>query len=237
MVIWSRSETINLNTSFSVGSTPTDPSAITLIVYDSVGIAASTYAITDLTKVSDGVYYYPYTIPSDAMYGNWRYEYSGTLSGSVDITSGYFLVGEDRTLSYCTYEGITGYLDENMYTSADLSVKVYHAGDVAHSWVNFQLGLSVDVSPVPDVIYMVGSLYAAFVVMSQRQEGQDYDKKSLADVRKKEAIELLRGYAYSTGTTLLMDDAAAAAAEMLSGDSATTSPEIAFGTMNDSAMY
>ena len=230
---WTRGETINLNTTFSA-----DPTAIALTVYDNSGTLISTFAKTDLTVgVENYAYYMPYSIPSDAAYGNWWYVYSGTLGGKKDTSKSYFQIGEDRTLSYCTYEGIVGYVDEEMYTSADLHQKTYHAGDVAHSWVNFQLGLSADMSPVPDVIFMVGSLYAAYVVMSQKQEGQDYDKKSLADVRKKEAIELLRGYAYSTGTTLVMDDAAAAAAEMLSGDSATTSPEIAFGTMTDSAMY
>ena len=232
-VTWTRGETINLNTVYS-----SDPTAITLTVYSPDGTLVNTYAKTDLTVGDDDYeYYMKYPIPADAAYGNWWYIYAGTLAGTTDTAKSYFQIGEDRVLAYCTYEGIVGYVDEEMYTSADLHQKTYHAGDVAHSWVNFQLGLSSDMSPVPDVIFMVGSLYAAYVVMSQKQEGQDYDKKSLADVRKKEAIELLRGYAYSTGTTLVMDDAAAAAAEMLSGDSATTSPEIAFGTMNDSAMY
>ena len=233
MVIWTRGESVNLNTTFNV-----EPTTIALKVYDNSGTVVSTYAKVDLTAGDDDFsYFLPYPIPADAAYGMWWYVFVGTLGTAVDSTKGYFQIGEDRTLAYCTYEGIVGYVDDEMYTTEDLQQKVYHGGDVAHSWINFQLGLSSDMSPVPDVIFMVGSLYAAYVVMSQKQEGQNYDKKSLADVRKKEAIELLRGYAYSTGTTLLMDDAAAAAAEMLSGDSATTSPEIAFGTMNDSAMY
>lgn len=139
--------------------------------------------------------------------------------------------------AYCTFNGVENYVDENMYVPDTLRSKIHLSAGTSRDWINFQLGETSNITPVPVIIVTISNLYAAYIVMSQKQEGQDYDKKSLADVRKKEAIELLRGYAHSTGTTLVMDDAAAAAAEMLSGDSATTSPEIAFGTMDDSAMY
>lgn len=72
----SASELAKLTNTFSVSGTPTDPTAISLIVTDPEGTATTyTFALTEITRLSTGVY--TKSITCDKA-GEWTYEWVGT---------------------------------------------------------------------------------------------------------------------------------------------------------------
>lgn len=65
---------VTLSGTFSVSSTNTDPTAVTLEITDPSGNTA-TYSTTDLTNSAVGVYSYAF-LPDEV--GKWRYRFAGT---------------------------------------------------------------------------------------------------------------------------------------------------------------
>ena len=55
----------------------------------------------NLTHESTGVYTYLYSIAEDAIYGEWKYEYTITLGG-VTVESKYFTIDEYDGALYCS---------------------------------------------------------------------------------------------------------------------------------------
>lgn len=106
MTGYSRIETVPMQGIFSVDSVNVDPSAISLKIYDAVGTLKETKAIGDLTRTSTGVYTYAYSVPSDGVYGTWRYEFTGTTTGGIAVQSGYFSIDEDEAPLYCAVRDV-----------------------------------------------------------------------------------------------------------------------------------
>jgi hypothetical protein len=63
--------------------TYTDPTSITLKIYDRNRVVLNTYTIDGSNKISTGVYEKDYTIPSG--YGDLTYEFAGTLEGTTTL--------------------------------------------------------------------------------------------------------------------------------------------------------
>lgn len=108
----SASELITLTNTFLVGSTPTDPTTITLNITDPTGATTSyTYAASQITKTSAGVYTKDITCSTA---GTWTYEWVGTGT-VVDTVAGTWEVLEvELGRLYATVEdmksrlGVTG---------------------------------------------------------------------------------------------------------------------------------
>lgn len=82
-------DSVHLENSFYVGTTLTDPTAISLAITNPSGTTATyTYAASEITRSSTGVYYRNHTATED---GVW--EFTWTATGTVaDISSGSFTV-------------------------------------------------------------------------------------------------------------------------------------------------
>ena len=101
-----------------------DPTTMSLVIYDPTGTTDTTKAIGDLTKTSTGVYYYNFAVPADAMYGDWRYEYTpANVSGESTVVTTYFFVDETDTSLYCSVM--------DGYRKAGITSSVISEGDMA----------------------------------------------------------------------------------------------------------
>lgn len=74
-------EAVRLKATFKdFSATLVDPSAIALNLFDPNGAVVLTKAITDMTKVSTGVYYYEYDLASTATVGLWVAKWLATIA-------------------------------------------------------------------------------------------------------------------------------------------------------------
>ena len=112
-------ELATLTNTFSVNGTPTDPTAVTLIVTDPTG-AQTTYT-SSITHVSTGKY--SQNVPCTSA-GVWSYEWTGTGT-ATDVVSGTWTVSPLASNQlYCTVEelksrlGITDTSDDFEVTAA-----------------------------------------------------------------------------------------------------------------------
>ena len=71
-----------------------DPDSQEVKIYDGAGNLVTTKTEADLTKESDGVYFFDYELPETATSGTWRIVWKGTKSGNDFIVSKYFSVSE-----------------------------------------------------------------------------------------------------------------------------------------------
>lgn len=94
-----------------------EPTTLTLKIYDPDGTVQTTIEKASMTNPSTGVYYYSYTIPTDADVGDWRYEFTGG-SGNTVIEEVYFTVAIPVTTTLATTEDV--YREANI-TSSDVS--------------------------------------------------------------------------------------------------------------------
>lgn len=85
-------DTILLNESFTVNGTPTDPTAVTLLVTDPSGAQTTyTYAATTITKLSTGNYQ-KQLVPG--VLGEWRYTWTGTGT-APGVSEGVFVITDN----------------------------------------------------------------------------------------------------------------------------------------------
>ena len=111
MIKHSRGETVECHVKFTNNAgVETDPTSIILKIYDNIGTLKETKELSDLTKTDTGVYYYPYSIPVDAAYGDWRYEYTGVVSGGSVISSAYFSVDSNDSAHYCSVSDVARFM-------------------------------------------------------------------------------------------------------------------------------
>lgn len=82
---------VRLTATFSVIGVNTDPTTVTLKVKDPLGVISTyTYALNEITKSAQGVYYKDISIDED---GEWYYNFTGT--GSVEAADETFLLAEE----------------------------------------------------------------------------------------------------------------------------------------------
>jgi hypothetical protein len=86
-------DVVRLTGTFTVSSTNTDPTTITLKVKDPSGNTATyTYALAQVTKSAVGIYYYDLAIDEA---GIWRYEWTGTGTCQA-VAEGWLEARESR---------------------------------------------------------------------------------------------------------------------------------------------
>ena len=102
---------------------PQDATTLVLVVYEPDGTANTTKAIGDLTRESEGVYYYIFTIPADAAYGDWSYAFTPSTALAKIEDYKYFTVDDFDSGLYCT--------TMDVYRKAGIDSTVINEGDVA----------------------------------------------------------------------------------------------------------
>lgn len=122
MTGYSRSETVPIQGTFSINGVNVDPSTISLKIYNAIGTLKETILKAALTRTSTGVYTYDYDVPSDGVYGIWRYEFIAVTTGGTAIHSGHFTIEEDEDSHYTTAADV--------YRTAGLTSNVISEDDV-----------------------------------------------------------------------------------------------------------
>lgn len=93
-----RGDTKRLKVTFTdVDDAVFDPDSSTLTIYDPDGTTNTTKALADFTRVSEGIYYYDFAVPSDATYGMWVATWAGTSGSFVCTGMESFNVGKSTT--------------------------------------------------------------------------------------------------------------------------------------------
>lgn len=121
------SELATLTNAFTVSGTPTDPTAVSLVITDPVAASTTyTYAASQIVKTGTGVY--TKDIPC-TMAGTWAYEWIGTVLAS-DVAAGTWEVQEASLGKlYCTIDALKSSFGDSR-TTDDLE---YHAACFAAS--------------------------------------------------------------------------------------------------------
>lgn len=101
-----------------------DPSALTLYIYNPSETLKSTVVISSLTHESLGVYYYNYSIPSDAIYGDWRYVFEYVYNILTNKNNEYFAVFDKslETTKYCTVTDVLDFMQISASATSQPSV-------------------------------------------------------------------------------------------------------------------
>jgi len=78
MTILYRGESKRFQTTFTdTDDAVFDPASVVMNIYDAEGELDETYAVGDLTRTAEGVYYVDFPIPTDAAYGRWYMSVNG----------------------------------------------------------------------------------------------------------------------------------------------------------------
>jgi len=90
--VYDKGDLIRLTATFTVSTTPTDPTTVTLKVKDPSGnVATYTYALAEITKSSTGIYYKNISLDEA---GYWYYQWTGT--GAVESVEEDYLMVRTR---------------------------------------------------------------------------------------------------------------------------------------------
>lgn len=90
--VYDKGDLVRITGTFTVASTATDPTTITLKVKDPSGnVDTYTYALSQVTKSSTGVYYKDISLDEA---GYWHYQWTGT--GTVESVDEDYLVVRSR---------------------------------------------------------------------------------------------------------------------------------------------
>ena len=122
---WDRGETIRVqNTYTDSADVVYDPDSIQLKVYGPDGAVDTTvtYAAGEITKLSTGIYYYDYSIATDASTGWWITEWSAVIDAQTDVASGQFKVRDpiSRLYTQPAYVYSRAGQDENFVSKEDV---------------------------------------------------------------------------------------------------------------------
>lgn len=90
--VYDRGDLVRITGTFTVAGTATDPTTVTLKVKDPSGnVDTYTYALSQVTKSSTGVYYKDISLDEA---GYWYYQWTGT--GTVESVDEDYLVVRSR---------------------------------------------------------------------------------------------------------------------------------------------
>lgn len=121
IITWDRGDTIRINNIYSdIDDIVYDPETIELRIYDPTGSLNSTvtYAASEIIRSDEGIYYYDFDIPTDAIIGSWITKWIGIAGGFSDVSKNQFSVGDPEKKLYCTVEEVWNRagIDENVAT-------------------------------------------------------------------------------------------------------------------------
>ena len=119
---YTRGQVAKIYCTFSVNDTPTDPTNLKITIYYGSTV---TVAATNMTKISDGYFYYDFDIPDGASLGVYSALYTGTLSDTNFKQEEEFEVLESvsrtgtatPTGAYCSIQDVKDYLAGVNYSS------------------------------------------------------------------------------------------------------------------------
>lgn len=109
IIIYDKGDTIRIGNIYTdIDDVVYDPTTITLKIYDPKGVLNSTvtYADSEIVRSAEGIYYYNFDIPADAIIGSWITKWIGTADGFNDVSKDQFKVGDPEEKLYCTYQEV-----------------------------------------------------------------------------------------------------------------------------------
>ena len=165
-----------------------DATTLALVIYDPDGTANTTKAIGALTRESEGVYYYIFTIPVDAAYGEWSYAFTPTTTTAKIEDYKYFTVDAFDSGLYCTT------LD--VYRKAGIDSTVIGEGDVA----DFIKESDGEIRAMYQKSFANATTETEWIDIENLDEDEDIDTIFL-DKRPVQSITSLESY--DTGGTLI----------------------------------
>jgi hypothetical protein len=126
-------ELATLTNTFSVSGTPTDPNTVSLVITDPAGTATTyTYAASQITKVSTGVYSKDIPCTAD---GIWTYTWIGTGAASDVVAGTWTVFNTELSKLYCSVEELKSRLGISD-TQDDFELRL--AIDAASRWLDDQ---------------------------------------------------------------------------------------------------
>ena len=167
---------------------PQDATTLALVIYDPVGTANTTKAIGDLTRESEGVYYYIFTIPADAAYGDWSYGFTPSTTTAKIEDYKYFTVDAFDSGLYCT--------TMDVYRRAGIDSTVIGEGDVA----DFIKESDAEIRTMYQKSFANATTETEWIDIENLDEDEDIDTIFL-DKRPVQSITSLESY--DTGGTLI----------------------------------
>lgn len=108
----------------------TNPSTLSLEIIDPIGTIIVTKVIGDLTKESTGIYTYLYSIPSDALYGDWQYKFTATTTESTIVNASYFTIDAFDSSLDCSILDVyrKAGVDSSVISNEDVADHILEAG-------------------------------------------------------------------------------------------------------------
>ena len=109
IITWDRGDTIRINNIYTdISDAAYDPTTIELKIYDPTGSVNKTvtYAASEIIRSAEGIYYYDFDIPTDAIIGSWIIKFIGVSSGFNDVSKDQFSIGDSEEKLYCTYKEV-----------------------------------------------------------------------------------------------------------------------------------
>ena len=165
-----------------------DATTLALVIYDPVGTANTTKAIGDLTRESEGVYYYIFSIPADATYGDWSYGFTPSTATAKIEDYKYFTVDAFDSGLYCT--------TMDVYRKAGIDSTVINEGDVA----DFIKESDAEIRAMYQKSFADATTETEWIDIENLDEDEDIDTIFL-DKRPVQSITSLESY--DTGGTLI----------------------------------
>ena len=89
----------------------TDPTSMSLIIYNPDDVVSITKAIGDFTRESVGIYYYIHSIAANAEFGDWKYEFTPTnAGGESNVVASFFVVSASYPARYCSVADVARFM-------------------------------------------------------------------------------------------------------------------------------
>lgn len=112
-------------------------------------------------------------------------------------------------MSYCTILGTKRKLREDYY-SDDLDARIVESDPDVVAWINAVTRRSSDfteaeLTSTAESVRLAAECYCAYRLMSEMLEGVGYDVRALADIRLKEARDIIKMYCHSIGIVPAFD--------------------------------
>lgn len=115
-------ELATLTNTFSVGSTPTDPTTVSLTITDPAGTATTyTYAAAQITRTSAGVYTKDIAC---TLAGTWLYLWVGTGTASDAQAGTWTVLSATLGTRYCSLEELKSRVGEASRTDHDFELSI-----------------------------------------------------------------------------------------------------------------
>jgi hypothetical protein len=178
-----------------------DPSAIALVIKDSLGATKTTKAIGDLTHDSTGHYHYHYDTASTDATGLWYAVCTATIATLNEVSVATFQV--TATQPWTTYFSVTADMVRDRYRAMDTSItdlKILAEAQSQEYWVMRRRGIAAAPTDAIELANM--QLATALLTCAAIEEGEPHSRAdgSVREDRfnrvlwRKQAYDIVDGY-------------------------------------------